>query len=31
MIPAMPDPLAIATEAKARGFAGMKGASAVKA
>ena len=31
MIPAMPDPLAIATEAKARGFAGMKGGSAVKA
>jgi hypothetical protein len=31
MIPAMPDPLAIATEAKARGFTGMKGASAVKA
>jgi hypothetical protein len=27
----MPDPLAIATEAKARGFAGMKGRSAVKA
>jgi hypothetical protein len=25
MIPAMPDPLAIATEAKARGFTGMKG------
>ena len=31
MIPAMPDPLAIATEAKARGFTGMKGGSAVKA
>ena len=29
MMPAMPDPLAIATEAKARGFAGMKGRSAV--